>query len=430
MKNTNIILIILYNKGVTKDSHFRPEKDWEIMLISLRAITSEDVPFLFAVYSSTRADELALVPWSTAQKDAFLQMQFRAQQGQYQFNYPDATNQIIESDGISAGRLIVDRSEGETILVDIALLPGFRNRGIGASLLRDLQAEENKITLHVIRSNPAAEMYQRLGFVFLGEETFYSQMEWTPETARGFPWTGLRVPIYRSATLGHWSLKKVKQVAQFGYFQDWQGQGDINALFYNEQTWMSDARDEVDSQTPHIATATGHTVLMGAGMGIALYNLLTRPEVTRVTLVERDPLVVELLRQSADFERWRGSEKLRIEIADALDYVPDAPVDHLYADIWATPGEPRSIPDMQLIQGNVCAHQVGWWGQELLFLDWLAGEFPTLENYRAWAEQLGLPLIEQNNPDYPSAVEQVSKSYCYRMFAQDPARSHMAAQIA
>ena len=90
------------------------------MKISLRAITIEDEQFLFAVYTSTRVDELALVDWNAAQKDAFLQMQFRAQQGQYRFTYPNATTQIIESDGVPAGRLIVDRSGAETLLVDIA----------------------------------------------------------------------------------------------------------------------------------------------------------------------------------------------------------------------------------------------------------------------------------------------------------------------
>jgi hypothetical protein len=75
-----------------------------------------------------------------------------------------------------------------------------------------------------------------------------------------------------------WSLKKEKMVAQFGYFQDWEGRGDIDVLNYGERTWMSSARDEVDSQTPHVAAAFGHTVLMGAGMGIALFNLLSKPD--------------------------------------------------------------------------------------------------------------------------------------------------------
>jgi GNAT superfamily N-acetyltransferase len=393
------------------------------MEITLRNIQPVDEEFLFTVYASTRVDEMSLVAWGDSQKETFLRMQFHAQHQQYQFTYPNAINQIIEFNGIPIGRLMVDRSANETILVDIALLPDFRNLGLGTSLLRSLQEEGKKTTLHVIRSNPVVNLYQRIGFIFVGEEAFYSKMEWSPSAARNFPWPCLRVPIYRPASLGNWSLKKVKQVAQFGYFQDWQGQGDIDVLFFAEQTWMSNARDEVDSQTPHVAAAFGHTVLMGAGMGIALYNLLSKPDVTRVTLIERDPLVIEILRQSTDFETWPGIGKLRIEITDALAYIPDLSVDHLYADIWATPGESQSIPDMQRIQANVHASRVGWWGQELLFLNWLAGKTPTMENYSIWADELDLPLIEQDNPAYPIAVEQVSKSYCYRMFQNDPTRT-------
>jgi len=394
--------------------------------IILRQNVQQDDSFLFQVYASTRAEELAVVPWSVEQKDAFLRMQFNAQCQQYQFTYPAAIHQIIEYNGSPAGQWIVDRSPNETTLVDIALLPGFRNQGLGAFLLGKLQAENKKIILHVIRTNPAVNLYQRMGFVFVGEDGLYAQMEWSPTAAQNFPWPGLCVPLYQPVTLGNWSLKKVKQVAQFGYFQDWQGQGDIDALYYDEQTWMSNARDEVDSQAPHVAAAFGHTVLMGAGMGIALYNLLSKTNVTRVTLVEQDPQVIVLLQKSADFEHWPGIEKLRIEITDALAYLPKLAVDHLYADIWATPGEPQAIPDMQKIQGNVHARQVGWWGQELLFLEWLAGTRPTLESYRAWSNELGLPLLEQNNPAYPAAVEQVSKSYCYHMFQNDPARAKSA----
>jgi len=393
------------------------------MTIHLRPASLGDEEFLFSVYASTRMGEMDLVDWTKAQKEAFLRMQFHAQRQQYDYSYPDAIDQIIEFNGVPAGRWIVDRSGNEIVLVDIALLPEFRHLGWGTLLLRSLQAEGKKITLHVIRSNPAANLYQRLGFVFVGEEAFYSMMEWSPAAVRNFPWPGLCLPIYRPVTLGNWSLMKVKQIAQFGYFQDWQGQGDIDALYYGEQTWMSSARDEVDSQAPHVAAGSGHTVLMGAGMGIALFNLLSKPEVTRITLIERDPLVIELLRQSADFQAWPGVEKLHIEIGDALAYLPDKPVDHLYGDIWAIPGEPQSISHMQTIQANVHARQVGWWGQELLFVDWLAGETPTVENYSAWADELGLPLIEQGSSAYILAVEQVSRSYCYRMFRNDPRRA-------
>src|SRR5690349_9132355 len=93
--------------------------------LTLRSIRTEDVPFLYEVYASTRVEEFARVSWSTEQMQDFLQMQFRAQQQQYQFSYPNAAHQIIEHNGLPVGRLIVDRSANETLLVDIALLSEF-----------------------------------------------------------------------------------------------------------------------------------------------------------------------------------------------------------------------------------------------------------------------------------------------------------------
>ena len=104
------------------------------MKITLRNIQPVDEEFLFNVYASTRIDEMSLVAWGDSQKETFLRMQFHAQRRQYQLTYPDAINQIIEFNGIPTGRLIVDRSANETILVDIALLPDFRNLGLGTSL--------------------------------------------------------------------------------------------------------------------------------------------------------------------------------------------------------------------------------------------------------------------------------------------------------
>ena len=40
--------------------------------ISLRPITPEDEPFLYEVYASTRENEMALLEWSSTEKEKFL----------------------------------------------------------------------------------------------------------------------------------------------------------------------------------------------------------------------------------------------------------------------------------------------------------------------------------------------------------------------
>jgi hypothetical protein len=58
--------------------------------LTFRRVTDADLPVLARIYASTRAEELAPVPWSDADKAAFLDMQFRAQHAHYQQHYPEA----------------------------------------------------------------------------------------------------------------------------------------------------------------------------------------------------------------------------------------------------------------------------------------------------------------------------------------------------
>jgi ribosomal protein S18 acetylase RimI-like enzyme len=164
---------------VTTDAATRQGSDASI---GLRPIGQEDQPFLLALYSSTRQQELAVLPWDEAQKAAFLQMQFEAQHAQYQEHYAGASFDIILVGGQPAGRLYVKRGSEEFRIVDIALLPEFCNRGIGSTLLRQLQAEARAagkpLTIHVERFNPALRLYERLGFRQIDDRGVYLFMEW------------------------------------------------------------------------------------------------------------------------------------------------------------------------------------------------------------------------------------------------------------
>ena len=156
-------------------------------MIVLRPITPEDDSFLACLYASTRADELAITGWSAEQKAMFCRIQFAAQTADYRANYPGATFQIIERNGVPAGRLLVSRSEEDILVIDIALLPEHRGAGIGTKLLRELQDEAKAagkaLTIHVERFNPALRLYERLGFKQVEEKGVYLLMEWRGDGA-------------------------------------------------------------------------------------------------------------------------------------------------------------------------------------------------------------------------------------------------------
>jgi ribosomal protein S18 acetylase RimI-like enzyme len=155
------------------------------MKISLRASAPEDEGFLYQVYASTRADEVAAFGWNEAQQAAFLKMQFDAQQRAYEWQFPGAQHSIILFDEEMAGRLLTVRTDGELRLTDITLLPAYRNSGAGTFLIKELQAQAVAaglpLRLRVMKTNAAARrLYERLGFRQTGESDIHSMMEWLP----------------------------------------------------------------------------------------------------------------------------------------------------------------------------------------------------------------------------------------------------------
>ena len=148
-----------------------------------RSETDADTDFLLQLFASTRADEMALLPLAEAQKNAFLEMQFRAQRSHYRTQYPDAEFWVLERAGDRIGRLYVARQASEIHVIDITLLPGARGRGVGTAILRALQAEAASrsvpLRLHVTEVNPARRLYERLGFVTITCAPPYMLLEWS-----------------------------------------------------------------------------------------------------------------------------------------------------------------------------------------------------------------------------------------------------------
>jgi ribosomal protein S18 acetylase RimI-like enzyme len=153
-------------------------------LTRLRPVEDADRDFLVGLYGGTREQELAHVPWDAAAKGAFIEQQFAAQDAHYRSNYPGATLDVIEVDGSPAGRLFVYRGRDDIRIMDIALAPRFRGRGIGTELLRSLMAEADasgrKLSIHVEMNNPARTLYDRLGFRPAGEHGVYLLLERPP----------------------------------------------------------------------------------------------------------------------------------------------------------------------------------------------------------------------------------------------------------
>lgn len=147
-------------------------------------LSESDAAFLFRLYTGTRTNELASLPWPEAQKAAFLHQQFTAQHTFYHAQFPGAAYELLLLDSLPVGRLYVDHRPDEIAVLDITLLPEHRSQGIGTALLQAL-IDESEMTLlplrlHVEAHNPAFRLYHRLGFVALSDNGIYTWMERLP----------------------------------------------------------------------------------------------------------------------------------------------------------------------------------------------------------------------------------------------------------
>jgi ribosomal protein S18 acetylase RimI-like enzyme len=152
--------------------------------VSLRPEQPGDEGFLFEVYAGTREEELALTNWDEPTRRAFLNQQFNAMRQGYRSMFPSGEFSIIELAGQPAGRMVIDRTEKEIHVVDLALLPAHRNRGVGTFLIQQVCGEATDsgkpVRLFVLKHNRALRWYDRLGFVKTGEQGVYDELEWRP----------------------------------------------------------------------------------------------------------------------------------------------------------------------------------------------------------------------------------------------------------
>lgn len=166
-----------------------PQEDTAAQAVGarLRPVEPGDESFLLQVYASIRAAEMAQVPWSDEQREAFVRMQFEAQQLHYQTHNPNATHDIILLKDQPVGRLYVSRREKEIRILDITILPEQRNQGLGTPLIENLMKEAadvgKPLNIYVESFNPSLRLFERLGFHKVEDDGVNYLLEWQRQGA-------------------------------------------------------------------------------------------------------------------------------------------------------------------------------------------------------------------------------------------------------
>jgi RimJ/RimL family protein N-acetyltransferase len=150
--------------------------------ITLRPVHEEDGEFLLSVYASTRVEEMARVPWTAEQKEAFVRMQFTAQREHYAAEHPQADHDIVCRDGVPVGRVYVARNPDKLHILDITILPPYRKSGTGSMVLRRLMVESTEtakpLTIYVESFNPSLALFRKLGFESVSQNGFHQLLRW------------------------------------------------------------------------------------------------------------------------------------------------------------------------------------------------------------------------------------------------------------
>jgi GNAT superfamily N-acetyltransferase len=123
---------------------------------------------------------LTVRPENPQLDEAFL-VELQASRG-LRDSFPDAEFHIVLLDGVNAGRFVVHRTREQLQVLEMALLPQYRNAGFGAALLRrlygEVKATGRPLRLEVPKGSRALNFFQRLGFVMIGETERHHRMEW------------------------------------------------------------------------------------------------------------------------------------------------------------------------------------------------------------------------------------------------------------
>ncbi len=131
--------------------------------------TPADAAFRFALFCLSRppGEDFAFLDPSV--RDMLLRQQFQGQIAGYRAQFPQARHQILEIEQLPIGRVVVDLDADALQIVDLAIMPEWRCRGIGARLLRALVREARAAGvparfhsfLHNVDGN---RLFLRLGF--------------------------------------------------------------------------------------------------------------------------------------------------------------------------------------------------------------------------------------------------------------------------
>lgn len=140
----------------------------------------------------------------------------------------------------------------------------------------------------------------------------------------------------------------------------------IPRLSINGDTWMSLTPMEIQSHALALHRARGHVLCGGLGLGYFAIRAAAKPEVSRVTVFENEPLVCEWFRNA--FKDRPELAKITVVEGDMRKHCKDYDADIAYVDIYQSTLCPETFSDAKLFQQENRIGRYMFWGYERLIL--------------------------------------------------------------
>ena len=142
--------------------------------------------------------------------------------------------------------------------------------------------------------------------------------------------------------------------------------GEYTSLYINDNLWMSDTPDEASDHYEAYRKARGECLVAGLGIGLIINAILLKPEVAKVTVIENNPDVIELV---GNVYKERFGDRIEIIEADIFTWKP--PKDKIYDMVWFDIWEHLCVDNLQEMatlhrKYGRKAKWKGSWGKEIL----------------------------------------------------------------
>lgn len=109
---------------------------------------------------------------------------------------------------------------------------------------------------------------------------------------------------------------------------------DLKSNHWDRGPWMSITPMEILTQRIGLKRTKGHVVVAGLGLGWALWKIMERKQVKKVTLVEIDQALIDVV-----LPRLTLPDKpLEVVCGDAWEVMPKMEADTAFVDIWKSYG--------------------------------------------------------------------------------------------